>query len=66
MRKVRVHPRIREDNRDLLKQLVKLQNIQGISVSDGDVIDEALDRLNLRKLCEVESLKVKQMFEKGK
>jgi hypothetical protein len=62
--RVRLHITMDKDTRDLLKKYVGLRKVLGSDVSDGDIIEEALNVYGLRKRLEEESKKIQKMFER--
>ena len=62
--RVRLHITMDKETRDLLKKYVALRKVLGSDVSDGEIIEEALNVYCLRKRLEEESKKVQKMFER--
>lgn len=62
--RVRIHPTIGEVKKELIKRYVSLRKVLGEDISDGEIIEEALDVYDLEKRCEEQMKKVQEFFKK--
>jgi len=60
--RVRLHITMDEDTRDMLKKYVSIRKVLGSDVSDGEILEEALEVYGLRRRCEEESKNIHKMF----
>ena len=62
MQKVRANVTLSRDIRHMLKQYVNIRQLQGETISEGDVIEEALKHYQLRKKFQEELNRVNKFF----
>ena len=60
--RVRLHITMEEERRDRLKKYVSIRKVLGSDVSDGEILEEALDIYDLDGRLEEASKKVQKMF----
>jgi len=59
-----LHCLIPRKKKKILRRYVNLRQLQGYRISEGNVVEEGLDLLDLDERCKIEEEKLKRMLER--